>query len=172
MFADPDPSLRNLASEEAISLQDTASHLINEVFPQLLIPKSSTADVSALVELKAGAGGDEAAIFVADLMRMYLRYADIWGAEISQRVSEKDPTISSGKGWSSKVVSESPLPGGKGAFKEVILEIKGPGSYDTFKWETGVHRVQRVPATESTGRLHTSAVAVIVRFARSLHPGH
>ncbi len=94
-----------------------------------------------IVEVRAGAGGDEAALFAADLFRMYTRYAE-------------------GKRWKSEIMSESSI--GIGGYKEVIFEIKGKGAYSKLKYESGVHRVQRVPATEAQGRIHTSTATVAV----------
>jgi len=161
LLHDPDPSLRSLAEEEYVALQQELSSLVQDVLPLLLIPSSPTQDVSALVEIKAGAGGEEAGLFAGDLLRMYTRYVDLWGRDISGRGDEDG---GSGKGWKTNIISESfaTTAGGRAAYKEVTLEVKGRGAYDTFRWETGVHRVQRVPATETTGRMHTSAVAVVV----------
>lgn len=161
LLQDSDPSLRSLAEEESVALQETLNTLVQEVLPPLLLPVSPTQDVSALVEIKAGAGGEEAGLFAGDLLRMYTRYVDLWGRDVSAR---GDPSGASGKGWKTTIISESltATTGGRPAYKEVTLEIKGRGAYDTFRWETGVHRVQRVPATETSGRMHTSAVAVVV----------
>jgi peptide chain release factor 1 len=165
LLQDPDPSLRSLAEEESVALQHELNSLVQDVLPPLLIPSSPTQDVSALVEIKAGAGGEEAGLFAGDLLRMYTRYVDLWGRDVSGR---SDGNGGSGKGWKTDIISESfiTIAGGRAAYKEVTLEVKGRGAYDTFRWETGVHRVQRVPATETTGRMHTSAVAVVVR----IHP--
>lgn len=107
----------------------------------LLIPKDPRDDRNIIVEIRAGAGGDEAAIFAADLFRMYTRYAE-------------------DKKWKSSIMSESSI--GVGGYKEVIFEVKGNGAYSKLKYESGVHRVQRVPATESQGRIHTSTATVTV----------
>ena len=107
----------------------------------LLIPKDPRDDRNVIFEIRAGAGGDEAALFAADLFRMYTRYAD-------------------GKKWKIELMSESTI--GVGGFKEVIFEIKGRGAYSKLKYESGVHRVQRVPTTESQGRIHTSTATVTV----------
>lgn len=165
---DADESMRSLATEEYQQLSTALSDLQSKTFPKLLLQSShQTSHISALVELKVGVGGEEAGLFVADLMRMYLRYATVWGEELSNRAlrtgEDEDGTSARGGGWTTNVISENKLDTRPGAFKDVIIEIKGPGSYDNLKWETGVHRVQRVPATESSGRLHTSAVAVAVR---------
>ncbi len=107
----------------------------------LLIPKDPRDDKSVIVEIRAGTGGDEAAIFAADLFRMYTRYAE-------------------SKRWKAEIMSESAI--GVGGYKEVIFEVKGKGAYSRLKYESGVHRVQRVPATESQGRIHTSTATVTV----------
>ena len=159
---DPDPSMRTLASDEYEQLCTTMATLLNSTFPKLLIPPSPTSNVSAMLELKAGAGGDEAALFAGDLLRMYQRYAQMWGDDLSSRTrNDAEGGGYARGGWTANVISHNELTIGKGV-KEAIIEIKGPGSYDSLRWETGVHRVQRVPATESGGRLHTSAVAVAV----------
>src|SRR5689334_66400 len=107
----------------------------------MLVPKDPRDDKNVIVEIRAGAGGDEAAIFAADLYRMYTRYAD-------------------DKKWKVEVMSESSI--GIGGYKEIIFEVKGRGAYSRLKYESGVHRVQRVPATESQGRIHTSTATVTV----------
>ncbi len=107
----------------------------------LLIPKDPRDDRNVIVEIRAGAGGDEAAIFAADLFRMYTRYAEE-------------------KKWKPGILSESAI--GVGGYKEVIFEVKGNGAYSKLKYESGVHRVQRVPATEAQGRIHTSTATVAV----------
>lgn len=107
----------------------------------MLVPKDPRDDKNVIVEIRAGAGGDEAAIFAADLFRMYTRYADV-------------------KRWKTEIMSENAI--GVGGYKEVIFEIKGKGAYSKLKYESGVHRVQRVPATEAQGRIHTSTATVAV----------
>ena len=109
--------------------------------PTALLPSSETEGLSALVELKAGVGGSESSLFAAELSRMYGRFARL-------------------NGWEPTVLASSESDGG--GFKDVILEVKGSGAYDALRWESGVHRVQRVPATEASGRLHTSTVAAVV----------
>ncbi|HEY64542.1 MAG TPA: peptide chain release factor 1 [Caldilineae bacterium] len=108
---------------------------------QLLVPRDPNDDKDVIVEIRAGAGGDEAGLFAADLFRMYTRYA------------EK-------KGWKTEVLSANET--GIGGFKEVIFEVKGKGAYSRLKYESGVHRVQRVPVTEASGRIHTSTATVAV----------
>ena len=107
----------------------------------LLVPKDPRDDKNVYVEIRAGAGGDEAAIFAADLFRMYTRFAE-------------------NKKWKTELMSESSI--GVGGYKEVIFEIKGKGAFSKLKYESGVHRVQRVPATEAQGRIHTSTATVAV----------
>jgi peptide chain release factor 1 len=107
----------------------------------MLVPKDPRDDKNVIVEIRAGAGGDEAAIFAADLFRMYTRYAD--------RLR-----------WKTEIMSENAI--GVGGYKEVIFELKGKGAYSKLKYESGVHRVQRVPATEAQGRIHTSTATVAV----------
>jgi len=107
----------------------------------LLVPKDPRDDKNVIVEIRAGAGGDEAAIFAADLFRMYTRFSD----------TQK---------WKTEIMSENSI--GVGGYKEVIFEVRGKGAYSKLKYESGVHRVQRVPATESQGRIHTSTATVVV----------
>jgi peptide chain release factor 1 len=141
MLEDPDESLRLLAAEDDQTFTDTLGDLVEKVFPSLIIPPSKTAHMSALMELKAGVGGSESSLFLGELMRMYLRFA--------QSVKWKTTTVSS-------------LDTPEGGVKNAVVEFKGPGAYDSLRWESGVHRVQRVPATEASGRVHTSTVAVVV----------
>ncbi|MBE0669385.1 MAG: peptide chain release factor 1 [Anaerolineales bacterium] len=115
--------------------------ILEKQIKSMLVPKDPRDDRNIIVEIRAGAGGDEAAIFAADLFRMYTRYAE-------------------DKKWKSSIMSESSI--GVGGYKEVIFEIKGNGAYSKLKYESGVHRVQRVPATESQGRIHTSTATVTV----------
>jgi len=114
---------------------------IEEELTVLLLPKDPYDDKNVIVEIRAGAGGDEAALFAGDLLRMYSRYAERTG-------------------WKTEMLSSNPT--GLGGFKEVIVLIKGEGAYSRLKFESGVHRVQRVPATESGGRIHTSTATVAV----------
>lgn len=128
--------MHNLASEEHATLSEQLSNLVQSTFPSLLLPaQSSTAHLSALVELKAGVGGAESSLFLLDMQRMYTRFATFLSLHQT-------------------IVSSTP--------NSCVIEIKGKGAYDMFQWESGVHRVQRVPATEASGRLHTSTVAAIV----------
>jgi peptide chain release factor 1 len=114
---------------------------LEEQIKGMLVPKDPRDDKNVIVEIRAGTGGDEAAIFAGDLFRMYTRYAD------EHR-------------WKSEIMSENAI--GVGGYKEVIFEIRGKGAYSKLKYESGVHRVQRVPATESQGRIHTSTATVAV----------
>lgn len=114
---------------------------IEEELKVLLLPKNPNDDKNVIVEIRAGAGGDEAALFCGDLYRMYTMYSD-------------------SKGWSTEVLSENPT--GLGGYKEISFMIKGEGAYSRLKYESGVHRVQRVPETESSGRIHTSTITVAV----------
>jgi peptide chain release factor 1 len=140
-----------LESEKDAELVALAELDIEELTPKveelekqikgMLVPKDPRDDKNVIVEIRAGTGGDEAAIFAGDLFRMYTRYAD------EHR-------------WKSEIMSENAI--GIGGYKEVIFEIRGKGAYSKLKYESGVHRVQRVPATESQGRIHTSTATVAV----------
>jgi peptide chain release factor 1 len=135
-----DDELRELAKEELPPLEESKEKLEVHI-RQLLIPKDPQDEKNAIIEIRAGTGGDEASLFAGDLLRMYLRYC------------EK-------KGWKTAVLSESE--GTVGGYKEVQLEVTGEDVYGTLKFESGVHRVQRVPDTETSGRVHTSAATVAV----------
>lgn len=135
-----DPELRELAELELAELETQIPALEKEL-KTMLLPKDPRDEKNVIMEIRAGAGGDEAALFAADLFRMYTRYAE------RQR-------------WKTEVLSASEI--GIGGFKEIIFEIKGKGAFSKLKWESGVHRVQRVPATEAQGRIHTSTVTVAV----------
>ena len=137
---DADPELRELAEEEIAHLQARLDELEARL-QQLLIPKDPRDAKNVIVEIRAGAGGDEAGLFAADLCRMYTRYAER-------------------QGWKTEMLSAHST--GIGGFKEVILDVKGRGAFSRFKFESGVHRVQRVPITESSGRIHTSTATVAV----------
>jgi peptide chain release factor 1 len=136
-----DPDLAGEAKAEVQALEAEIQALEAEL-PALLIPHDPLDDRNAIVEIRAGTGGDEAALFAADLYRMYERYVDRHG------------------GWRKELLSFSD--GTLGGVKEVIFKVIGPGAFGTMRWESGVHRVQRVPATESAGRIHTSAATVAV----------
>jgi len=135
-----DEELRELAKEELPLLQRRKEGLVNAL-KLLLLPKDPNDDKSVVVEIRAGAGGDESALFAAELFRMYSRYAE--------RVR-----------WKVEVLSSSAS--GANGLKEVIASIEGKGAYSRLKYESGVHRVQRVPETEASGRRHTSTVTVAV----------
>ncbi|CAE6510932.1 unnamed protein product [Rhizoctonia solani] len=143
LLIDSDPEIRALAADEQTELLNKLQTLATETFPSLLLQASSTSAYGAAIELKAGVGGSESALFLGDLARMYTRFA------ATHR-------------YSCEWVNKNEMEGARGGIKDAILEIKGEGSYDALRWESGVHRVQRVPATETQGRVHTSTVAVVV----------
>jgi peptide chain release factor 1 len=132
--------MRALAEAEQPDAVEAVQRAMQEL-RLLLLPKDEADEKSAILEVRAGTGGDEAALFAGDLFRMYARYAEL-------------------KGWRVEVISESP--GTAGGYKEVVAEIKGRGVFARLKFESGVHRVQRVPDTETQGRIHTSAATVAV----------
>ena len=140
LLDDPDHEIKKLAREEIDTLKTRLSELENEL-KVLLLPKDPNDDKNVLLELRAGTGGNEAALFAAELFRMYTRYAEM-------------------KGWKTEILSQSLT--GVGGFKEVIVLIEGDMVYSRLKHEGGVHRVQRVPETETQGRIHTSAVTAAV----------
>jgi len=140
LVGDADPELRELAEEEIAHLQARLDELESRL-QRLLIPKDPRDAKNVIVEIRAGAGGDEAGLFAADLCRMYTRYAER-------------------QGWKTEMLNAHST--GVGGFKEVILDVKGQGAFSRFKFESGVHRVQRVPITESSGRIHTSTATVAV----------
>ncbi|MEN5265849.1 peptide chain release factor 1 [Stenotrophomonas sp. TWI587] len=135
-----DPDLRELADEEITAAQQRLQQL-DEELALLLVPRDPRDDGNLFLEVRAGTGGDEAAIFAGDLFRMYARYAER-------------------QGW--KVEIESDNPGEHGGYKEVVARVVGRGAFSRLKFESGTHRVQRVPATESQGRIHTSAATVAI----------
>ena len=136
-----DEELKAIVKEEMPQLQQDKIELEEEI-RVLLLPKDPNDDKNVFLEIRAGTGGNEAGIFVGDLFRMYARYAEA-------------------QSWRVGVVSSSPA-GGMGGFKEIIAQINGKGAYSRMKYESGVHRVQRVPVTEAQGRIHTSAVTVAI----------
>lgn len=140
MFDDPDPEIRQMARAEADELRERLPRL-EERLRILLLPKDPLDDKDIILEIRAGTGGEEAALFAADLFRMYSRFAET-------------------KGWRLEIMSSSDT--GTGGFKEIIANISGNKVYSQLKYESGIHRVQRVPATESQGRIHTSAVTVAI----------
>ncbi|BCD96087.1 peptide chain release factor 1 [Marinagarivorans cellulosilyticus] len=140
MLDESDPEMREMAKEELDAAQALVEPLEAEL-QKLLLPKDPRDGKNVYLEIRAGTGGDEAAIFAGDLFRMYSRYAE------AQR-------------WQIEVISQNE--GEHGGFKEIITRVVGAGVYSKFKFESGAHRVQRVPATESQGRIHTSACTVAV----------
>ena len=135
-----DPELRELAKAEVARLEEQLDSLQAQL-QRLLLPQDPRDARDVIVEVRAGAGGDEAGLFAADLYRMYTRYAE-------------------DRGWKTELLSAHST--GVGGFKEVIFGIKGRGAFSRFKFESGVHRVQRVPTTEASGRIHTSTATVAV----------
>jgi peptide chain release factor 1 len=140
MLAETDADMRAMAQEEIVVLEPREAELEEEI-KVLLLPKDPNDEKNVIVEIRAGTGGDEASLFAAEIFRMYTRFAE----------QHK---------WKVEVLSTSES--GVGGFKEVIAIIEGERVYSQMKWESGVHRVQRVPATETQGRVHTSAVTVAV----------
>ncbi len=140
LLNEKDEDLRDLAKEE-LSAIESEIPVMEEEIKLLLIPKDPQDDKNAIVEIRGGTGGDEAAIFAGDLYRMYAKFC------------EK-------KGWKMEINSQSE--GASGGYKEIILKVSGQGVYGVLKYESGVHRVQRVPQTETQGRVHTSASSIVV----------
>jgi peptide chain release factor 1 len=140
MTDDPDEEMRTMAREEIARLESREAELTDELRVQL-VPRDPNDERNVIVEVRAGAGGDEASLFAADLYRMYARYAER-------------------RRWKVEVLSTSES--GSGGLKEVIAEVRGSGAYSRLKFESGVHRVQRVPTTEASGRIHTSTATVSV----------
>lgn len=135
-----DEDMREMAKEELPGLENRKDQL-EKALTQLLIPKDPQDNKNAIIEIRAGTGGDEASLFAGDLLDMYIRYCNK-------------------RGWQTAILSDSE--GTVGGYKEVMLEVKGDDVYGTLKFESGVHRVQRVPETETQGRVHTSAATVAV----------
>ena len=140
LLDDSDPEIRELAKEDSGELQKQID-LLEEELKRLLTPKDPNDEKNVILEIRAGTGGDEAALFAADLFRMYTRYAELMS-------------------WKVDVLNSHAT--GIGGFKEIIFSVSGNRAYSRLKYESGVHRVQRVPTTESQGRIHTSAVTVAV----------
>lgn len=140
LASENDPELIALAEADIDDLEPKIEAL-EKTIKNMLVPKDPRDEKNVIMEIRAGAGGDEAAIFAADLFRMYTRYAE-------------------DKKWKTEILSENAI--GVGGYKEIIFEVKGKGAYSRLKYESGVHRVQRVPATESQGRIHTSTATVAV----------
>ena len=137
---DKDEDMREMAREEIATLEPQLTTMEEEI-KLLLIPKDPQDEKNAILEIRGGTGGDEAAIFAGDLLRMYTKYIE-------------------SKGWRYEITSFSD--GAVGGYKEVVLKVTGQSVYGTLKYESGVHRVQRVPQTETQGRVHTSAASVAV----------
>ncbi len=140
LLKDADPEIKDLALDEIATLTREKESIESEI-KTLLLPKDPNDAKNVIVEIRAGTGGEEAALFAGDLFRMYSRYAE-------------------NRGWKVEVATHHPT--GVGGLKEVIAMIQGKGAYSVFKYESGTHRVQRVPTTETQGRIHTSAVTVAV----------
>jgi peptide chain release factor 1 len=140
MVDDPDEGMRTMARDEIARLSSREAALDQTLRVQL-VPRDPNDDRNVIVEVRAGAGGDEASLFAADLYRMYARYAER-------------------RRWKVEVLSTSES--GSGGLKEIIAEIRGDGAYSRLKFESGVHRVQRVPVTEASGRIHTSTATVSI----------
>jgi peptide chain release factor 1 len=140
MLKDDDPDMREMAQEEFKAAKKAVEKMTDEL-QILLLPRDPKDDNNCFLEIRAGAGGDEAAIFVGDLFRMYSRYAEKQGWKIELMNSNESE---------------------QGGFKEVVVKVNGEGVYGQMKYESGGHRVQRVPETESQGRVHTSACTVVV----------
>jgi peptide chain release factor 1 len=140
LLEERDEAIRELAKEEITALRARKETLENQL-KILILPKDPNDAKNVIVEIRAGTGGEEAALFAAELFRMYSRYAEA-------------------RGWRVEMMSSNPT--GLGGYKEIIMSIEGQGAYSRLKYEGGVHRVQRVPVTEGSGRIHTSAVTVAV----------
>ncbi len=140
MAEESDPELKEMAEQEADTLSEKARDLEQQL-KVLLLPKDPNDEKNVIMEFRAGTGGDEAGLFAADLMRMYMRYAER-------------------KGWRTEILNSNMTD--LGGVKEVVMLVEGRGAYSRLKFESGVHRVQRVPETESSGRIHTSAATVAV----------
>jgi len=136
-----DNELKRMAEDELVTAEAHREEILEEI-KHSLVAKDPRDSKDVILEIRAGTGGDEAAIFAGDLFRMYSRYAEA-------------------RGWKTSILSENPLPIG-GGYKEIVVEVKGEGAYSRLKFEGGTHRVQRVPMTESGGRIHTSAATVAV----------
>ena len=141
LLRENDEELKTIVKEEMPELRERIKSLEDRL-KILLLPKDPNDDRNVFLEIRAGTGGDEAGLFVGDLIRMYARYAEM-------------------RRWKVEIISSTPA-GGMGGFKEIIALVTGQGAYSQLKYESGVHRVQRIPVTESQGRIHTSAVTVAI----------
>lgn len=144
LLQDDDPELKSLAREEYTALTERLSHCTDVAIPALLV-QSHTPHLSVMLELRPGVGGAESSLFLEDLLRMYQRFAHE-------------------KGWRAELVETTDASAG---LKSAILEVVGEGAFDALQFESGVHRVQRVPETETSGRIHTSTVTVMVSLQSS-----
>ncbi|MBN1954652.1 MAG: peptide chain release factor 1 [Anaerolineae bacterium] len=140
LLGEDDPDMQKLAQAEIARLEAFLERLEQQLY-RMLLPKDPRDRRNVIIEIRAGTGGDEAGLFAADLYRMYTRYAER-------------------QGWRDEILSGHST--GVGGFKEVIFEVRGKGAFSRFKFESGVHRVQRIPITESSGRIHTSTATVAV----------
>ncbi len=140
LLQDEDLEIRQLAKEEIFDLEKEVDKLTKQL-RILLLPKDPNDEKNVILEIRAGTGGDEASLFAGQLFQMYARFAE-------------------GQGWKAEILSSSE--GAKGGFKEIVITVSGKSIYSYLKYESGVHRVQRVPETESQGRIHTSACSVVV----------
>jgi len=140
MLGEADRDMRDMAEEE-LRIATRRQEALEKDIQLLLLPKDPNDDRNIFLEIRAGTGGDEAALFAGDLFRMYHRYAEV-------------------RGWTIEVLTENP--GEHGGYREIIVLVSGQGAYSRFKFESGTHRVQRVPETESQGRIHTSACTVAI----------
>jgi peptide chain release factor 1 len=140
LLKDADPDIKGLARDEITTLSLEKEKIEGEL-KALLLPKDPNDEKNVIVEIRAGTGGEEAALFAGDLFKMYSRYAE-------------------NRNWKVEIITHHPT--GVGGLKEIIAMIQGKGAYSVFKYESGIHRVQRVPTTETQGRIHTSAVTVAV----------
>lgn len=140
LLQDPDPEIKNLARDELANLNQLRDQLESDL-KRLMLPKDPNDEKNVIIEIRAGTGGEEAALFAGDLFRMYTRYAEA-------------------RNWKIEIMSQHQT--GVGGIKEIIALVRGKGVYSDLKYESGIHRVQRVPATEAQGRIHTSAVTVAV----------
>jgi peptide chain release factor 1 len=185
LLTDPDPDFRTLALADDTALRTSLTRAVSTTFPRLLLQDDAngTKHLGAMVELKAGVGGAESSLFCEEMLRMYERVAGLMGPPAPYDPTLDDLDVDSGGSsasssnaattpktpkwgrWQVSVAGRNVMEGG--GLREGVLEVKGEGAYDALRWESGVHRVQRVPATETGGRTHTSTVAVVVSSANA-----